>query len=70
MKSKMRLTVYFFEGNYYANIALAKGKKMNSDREVFSIERDINAGEIKNLQDEALLKARATGINHVIGIDV
>ena len=65
----MRLTVYLFEGNYYANTTLAKGKKLSSSRKVFSIERDIGVGGIKDLQNAALLKAQEMGINQIIGIN-
>jgi len=70
MKRKVRLTVHLFEGNYYATISVASSKKTDPAREVFSIERDINSWEVNDLQNEALLKARGMGINHIVGIDV
>jgi hypothetical protein len=70
MKSKMRITVYLFNGHYYAMISTASSKKLDSAKEMFSVECDIDSWELKELQEKALLKAQEMGItDHIIGIN-
>jgi len=70
MGTKIRLTVHFYDGNYYHTVGISGCQKQpHSSREVFSIERDISLMEIEELKKEARLMARQKGILHVIDLD-
>lgn len=71
MNTKMKLTVHYYDGKYYATICISGhgGRQPESSEEVFSIERDIHSMEISDLKEEGRKVARERGISFVYNID-